>query len=146
MRILILNGPNLNLLGRREPDIYGEKDYEETMCAIGEYAERLGFSADIRQTNHEGTLIDWLHEADVEGVRAVLLNAGALTHYSYALHDAITSVNTPVYEIHLSDPEKRKEPFRHHSVIRNACAGTFAGEGADSYKKALDHVRKEWSP
>ncbi len=146
MRILILNGPNLNLLGQRETEIYGERDYEETMRAIGEYAASLGFSADIRQTNHEGTLIDWLHEADSEGVQAALLNAGALTHYSYALHDAIMSVNTTVYEIHLSDPRKRKETFRHHSVIKNACAGTFAGEEAESYKKALEHVRKEWSP
>ncbi len=145
MRILILNGPNLNLLGRREPEIYGERDYEETMRDVAAFASQLGFSVDIRQTNHEGRLIDWLHEADAEGIDAVILNPGALTHYSYALHDAIVGVDTIVYEVHLSDPKKRKEPFRHHSVIKDACAYTFAGEGIGSYKKALEHLRKEWS-
>ncbi|HEY7811301.1 MAG TPA: type II 3-dehydroquinate dehydratase [Allosphingosinicella sp.] len=135
--IFVLNGPNLNLLGTREPEIYGADTLDEIAGRLEDRARELGVALDVRQSNHEGHLIDWLHEAQAEGAKAVLLNAGGFTHTSVALHDAIKSVVTPVIEVHLSNPHAR-ENFRHRSLIGRAARGTIAGFGALSYELALD--------
>jgi 3-dehydroquinate dehydratase II len=135
--IYVLNGPNLNLLGLREPEIYGTDTLDDIAGRLEDRARELGLAVDIRQSNHEGHLIDWLHEAQAEGARAVLLNAGGLTHTSVALHDAIKAVRTPVIEVHLSNPHRR-EGFRHVSLVAQAARGTVAGFGALSYLLALD--------
>ena len=135
--IFVLNGPNLNLLGTREPEIYGHDTLDDIVGMLEDRGRTLGLDVDLRQSNHEGHLIDWLHEAQSVGARAVLLNAGGFTHTSVALHDAILSVTTPVIEVHLSNPHAR-EPFRHHSLVGQAARGTVAGFGAQSYLLALD--------
>lgn len=137
--VFVLNGPNLNLLGLREPDIYGSTTLDEIAGMLEDRALELGLAIDMRQTNHEGMLVDWLHEAQAEGAKAVLLNAGAYTHTSIALLDAIKAISTPVIEVHLSDP-KTREPFRHLSYVGMAAARTFEGHGPDSYRLALEAV------
>ena len=135
--IFVLNGPNLNLLGMREPEIYGTDTLDDIAGRLDDQARALGYDIDFRQSNHEGHLIDWLHEAQAVGAKAVLINPGGYTHSSIALHDAVKSIQVPVIEVHLSDPKKR-EPFRHISYIGMAAAATFAGHGAKSYELALD--------
>lgn len=135
--IYVLNGPNLNLLGTREPEVYGRVTLDEIAGRLAERAEKLGLRVDVRQSNHEGVLIDWLHEAHFAGAKAVLLNAGGYTHTSIALHDAIKSIKVPVIEVHLSNPATR-EKFRHTSYVGMAAHSGFAGHGADSYMLALD--------
>jgi 3-dehydroquinate dehydratase-2 len=135
--IYVLNGPNLNLLGTREPEIYGADTLDDIAGRLEDKAKALGLAVDVRQSNHEGHLIDWLHEAQAEGAKAVLLNAGGLTHTSVALHDAIKAVKVPVIEVHLSNPATR-ESFRHHSYVGMAARGTIAGFGALGYELALD--------
>jgi len=135
--VFVLNGPNLNLLGLREPEIYGSDTLDDIAGMLEDRARELGFAIDLRQSNHEGHLVDWLHEAQAEGAKAVLLNAGAYTHTSIALHDAIKAVKTPVIEVHLSNPHKREE-FRHTSYVARAARGTVAGFGALSYLVALE--------
>jgi 3-dehydroquinate dehydratase-2 len=135
--IYVLNGPNLNLLGTREPQVYGDDTLDEIAGALEDQARTLGVSVEVRQSNHEGHLIDWLHEAQAEGARAVILNAGGFTHTSVALHDAIKAVATPVIEVHLSNPQAR-ESFRRRSLIAPAARGTISGFGALSYTLALD--------
>jgi 3-dehydroquinate dehydratase II len=135
--ILVLNGPNLNLLGTREPEIYGRETLDGIMARLAARAGELGFALDARQSNHEGDLIDWLHEARERGVHAVLLNAGAYTHTSIALLDAIKAIQLPVIEVHLSDPETR-EPFRHVSYVGMAAVQCVKGLGAESYMVALE--------
>ena len=133
----MLNGPNLNLLGTREPEIYGNHSLDDIARQLAAHAATLGLAIDFRQTNHEGTLVDWLHEAETTGAHAVLLNAGALTHTSVALLDAIRSVVLPVIEVHLSNPHTR-EDFRHKSYVGMAAKGTISGFGAHSYRLALE--------
>ncbi len=135
--VFVLSGPNLNLLGTREPEIYGHDTLDAIHARLAAQAGTLGLSVDCRQTNHEGALIDWLHEAHFAGAKAVLLNGGGYTHTSVALYDAIKSIAVPVIEVHLSDPMKR-ESFRHVSYIGMAAVAHFAGHGADSYMLALD--------
>ncbi len=135
--VLVLNGPNLNLLGTREPHIYGGQTLDDIAAMLDDQAQGLGLEIDLRQSNHEGHLIDWLHEAGSRGVLAVILNAGALTHTSVGLHDAIKAIAVPVIEVHLSNPHAR-EPFRHHSFISAVAKGTICGFGAGSYTLALD--------
>ncbi len=135
--IYVLNGPNLNLLGMREPEIYGSQTLDEIASMLEDQAKAAGAEVEIRQTNHEGHLVDWLHEAQSEGAKAVLLNAGAYTHTSIALHDAIKAISVPVIEVHLSNPHAREE-FRRKSFISEAANGTIAGFGALSYTLALD--------
>ncbi|WP_200911068.1 type II 3-dehydroquinate dehydratase [Sphingomonas sp. Leaf25] len=135
--VYVLNGPNLNLLGLREPEIYGSDTLDDIAGMLEDRARELGLAIDLRQSNHEGHLIDWLHEAQAEGAKAVLLNAGGFTHTSVAIHDAIKAVKTPVIEVHLSNPHKR-EDFRHTSFIGRAARGTVAGFGALSYLVALE--------
>ena len=137
--VYVLNGPNLNLLGTREPDIYGSDTLDDIAGMLEDRARELGLAIDMRQTNHEGMLVDWLHEAQAEGARAVLLNAAAYTHTSIALLDAIKAIRTPVVEVHLSDPMTR-EPFRHISYIGMAAAKCVQGHGAKSYLIALEAV------
>lgn len=135
--VYVLNGPNLNLLGLREPDIYGSDTLDDIAGRLEDRATALGLEIDLRQSNHEGHLIDWLHEAQEKGARAVLLNAGAFTHTSLALYDAIRSIRTPVIEVHLSNPHAR-EAFRHKSYVGMAAKGSIAGFGANSYLLALE--------
>ena len=139
--VYVLNGPNLNLLGAREPEIYGHDTLDDIAGMLEDQARGLGLSVDVRQSNHEGHLIDWLHEANAHNAKAVLLNAGGYTHTSIAIHDAIKAIKVPVIEVHLSDPHKR-EPFRHVSYIGMAAAACFAGHGAKSYTLALDAAAK----
>ena len=135
--VYVLNGPNLNLLGLREPEIYGSDTLDDIAGRLEDRAKALGLEIDLRQSNHEGHLIDWLHEAQARGARAVLLNAGAFTHTSLALYDAIRSIRTPVLEVHISNPLAREE-YRHHSYVGMAARGTIAGFGALSYMLALE--------
>jgi 3-dehydroquinate dehydratase-2 len=135
--IFILNGPNLNLLGTREPEIYGSASLDDIAAQLTERAGSLGVAVDIRQSNHEGHLIDWLHEAKTAGAKAIILNAAGFTHTSIALLDAIKAIEIPVIEVHLSNPHAR-EPFRHRSYISKVAKGIVAGFGANSYILALD--------
>lgn len=135
--VFVLNGPNLNLLGLREPDIYGHDTLDDIAAMLDDRAQELGLEIDLRQSNHEGHLIDWLHEAQATGAKAVLLNAGGYTHTSVAILDAIRSIATPVFEVHLSDPATR-EPFRHHSFVALGARDSVAGLGARSYLVALE--------
>ena len=135
--VYVLNGPNLNLLGTREPEIYGHDTLDDIAGRLEDRARDLGLTIDMRQSNHEGHLVDWLHEAQAYDARAVILNAGAFTHTSIALHDAIKAIRTPVIEVHLSNPHTR-EDFRHTSFVGRAARGTIAGFGALSYALALE--------
>ena len=137
--VLVLNGPNLNLLGTREPEIYGSETLEQINAQIVARGTELGLSVECRQSNHEGVLVDWLHEARARGLHAVLLNAGAYTHTSIALLDAIKAIELPVIEVHLSDPETR-EPFRHLSYVGMAAIDCVKGLGAQSYIVALERA------
>jgi len=135
--VFVLNGPNLNLLGIREPEIYGTTTLDDIAGMLEDQARPLGLTIDMRQSNHEGHLIDWLHEANAVGAKAVLLNAGAYTHTSIALLDAIKAITVPVIEVHLSDPHQR-ESFRHLSYVGMGAVACFSGHGAASYTLALD--------
>ncbi len=138
-RVLVLNGPNLNRLGTREPEIYGTATLAELRDELGAAAE--GVEIDLRQSNDEAELIGWLHEA-VDAHTPVILNPAAFTHYSYALRDAValvTEAGIPVIEVHLSNPHAREE-FRHTSVISGVATGVIAGFGFGSYRLALDQV------
>ena len=135
--VFVLNGPNLNLLGTREPEIYGSDTLDEIAGQLEDRARELGLAIDLRQSNHEGHLIDWLHEAQASGAKAVILNAAGFTHTSVALHDAVKAIATPVIEVHLSNPHAR-DSFRHRSYVGRAARGTIAGFGALSYLLALE--------
>lgn len=135
--IFVLNGPNLNLLGSREPEIYGTDTLDDIAGQLSARAQELGVELDIRQSNHEGHLIDWLHEAQARGAKAVILNPGGYSHTSVALHDAVKSIATPVIEVHLSDPETR-ESFRHTDLVALAATKLIKGKGANGYSLALD--------
>jgi 3-dehydroquinate dehydratase II len=139
--VLVLNGPNLNLLGTREPEIYGHDTLDDIAARLEDLARTLDLTVDLRQSNHEGHLVDWLHEAQARDARGVILNAGAFTHTSVALHDAIKAIRTPVLEVHLSNPHTR-EAFRHHSYVGMAAKGTIAGFGALSYELALHAIAR----
>ncbi len=136
MRVLLLHGPNLNLLGTRQPEIYGSLTLGELEDRCRRWATEMGISLDTFQSNHEGALIDRLHAA-IGHYDAVIVNPGALSHYSYALHDAITSAALPTIEVHLSDITAR-ESWRAHSVISAACVATIVGEGPNGYRRALE--------
>lgn len=136
--VYVLNGPNLNRLGTREPEIYGRTTFDELAADCVRTAEALGLSATVLQTNDESELIGWLHRAQDEGA-GVVINPAAFTHYSYALRDACALVTTPIIEVHLSNPAAREE-FRHTSVISGVATGTIAGFGIDSYRLALRAV------
>jgi 3-dehydroquinate dehydratase-2 len=135
--VFVLNGPNMNLLGLREPEIYGTDTLDDIAGQMEDRARDLDLAIDMRQSNHEGHLVDWLHEAQAVGAKAVILNAAAYTHTSLAIHDAIKSISTPVIEVHMSNPHAR-ESFRHQSHVGRAARGTIAGFGALSYLLALE--------
>ena len=135
--IFVLNGPNLNLLGLREPEIYGTDTLDDIAGQLEDRARQLDLTIDMRQSNHEGHLIDWMHEAQAVGAKAILLNAGAYTHTSLGLYDAARSIKTPVIEVHISNPIAREE-YRHTSLVGRAARGTIAGFGALSYMLALE--------
>jgi len=135
--IFVLNGPNLNLLGTREPEIYGTDSLDDIAARLSEQAAKLGVTLDIRQSNHEGHLIDWLQEAQARGAKAVIINPGGYSHTSVALHDAVKAIATPVIEVHLSDPDRR-ESFRHTDLVALAANRVIKGEGARGYSLALD--------
>ena len=135
MRVLLLHGPNLNLLGTREPEVYGTATLAELEERCRGWAGPLGIELDAFQSNHEGALVDRLHAA-VGTVGGVVFNPGALAHYSYALHDAVTATALPTGEVHLSDIGAR-EPWRARSVVAPACLATISGKGAEGYREAL---------
>jgi 3-dehydroquinate dehydratase-2 len=139
--VFVLNGPNLNLLGTREPEVYGADTLDDIAGQLEDRARDLGLAVEIRQSNHEGHLIDWLHEAQAEGAKAVILNPGGFTHTSVALHDAVKAIATPVIEVHLSNPQAR-ESFRRRSFVAPVAAGSIAGFGALGYLLALDAAAK----
>ena len=135
MRILVINGPNLARLDIRDSSIYGDLNYQELKTVIDLAATSQGFEADIRQSDDEATIISWLHEAADKGL-PVIINPAAFTHYSYAIRDAAELVNSPLIEVHLSNPMSREE-FRHTSVISGVALGTIAGFGPHSYVLAI---------
>lgn len=138
MRILVLNGPNLNLLGTRRPEVYGETTLAELETRCRNWGRELGCEVETAQSNHEGVLIDLLHDA-VGRYDAVVCNPGALTHYSYALRDAIEAIGIPTVEVHISDINAR-EAWRATSVIADVCVASIAGEGIDGYRRALTRL------
>lgn len=135
--VMVLNGPNLNLLGTREPEIYGHTTLDDIAGLLTDAGVARGMEVDFRQSNHEGHLIDWLHEARARKAKAVILNAGAFTHTSVALYDAIKAIQLPVIEVHISNPHAREE-FRHFSYISPVAAGVIVGFGVNGYLLALD--------
>lgn len=137
MRVLVLNGPNLGRLGRRQPEIYGSTTYAELVARCEDWGRGLGLEVEVRQTNHEGELLDWLNAAADDRI-PVVLNAGAWTHYSLALYDACAQLTAPLVEVHLSDPSQRPEEFRHHSVVTPHAVRVIAGQGLDGYRQALE--------
>jgi len=134
-KVLVLNGPNLNLLGKRQPDIYGRLTLTQINQKIRALAKELGVDVDIRQSNHEGELVTWIQQAPGQ-FGAIVINPAAYTHSSVAMRDAISAVGIPTIEIHLSNIHRR-EPFRHHSYVAEAAVGQIAGFGADSYLLGL---------
>jgi 3-dehydroquinate dehydratase-2 len=136
LRVLVLSGPNLDRLGKRQPEIYGKKTLAEIHDQVSAAAAQRKAVAECRQSNHEGALVDWIGSASEDGFSGILLNAGALTHYSYALYDALKGSSLPTIEVHLSNPDAREE-FRKVSLIAPACVGRVAGFGAASYTLAL---------
>jgi 3-dehydroquinate dehydratase-2 len=137
MKLYILNGPNLNLLGIREPSHYGTATYADLVARAEAHAKELGVEVECRQTNHEGVLVDWIQEAYFEKVDGIVINPGAYTHTSIALLDALKSVNIPTVEVHISKVEER-EDFRQVSYLRAACVKTITGHGIDGYLEGMD--------
>ena len=136
MKLFVLNGPNLNRLGRREPRIYGTETLTDVSEKCARLAAEYGATVDFRQSNHEGELIDWIHEAEDVGAIGIVINPGAYTHTSIAIRDAIASVSTPTIEVHISNIHKR-EPFRHESKLAAECIGQICGLGTFGYELAI---------
>ena len=139
-RVLVLQGPNLNLLGTREPEIYGYETLDEIHEAIAKRAAELGLQTDFFQSNHEGALIDRLHQRDFD---VAIVNAGGLTHTSVSLRDALLAVQRPFIEVHLSDPSRR-EPFRQVNFLKDVAAESIVGQGARGYHLALESIARRW--
>jgi 3-dehydroquinate dehydratase-2 len=136
-RVLVLNGPNLGRLGRRQPEIYGTTTHDELAGLCAEWGRDLGLDVEVRQTNHEGEMLDWLNAA-ADDATPVVLNAAAWTHYSYAILDACAQLTAPLVEVHISNPKERPEEFRHHSVVTAYAVEVVAGHGIDGYRMALE--------
>ena len=141
MKVLVLNGPNLGRLGRRQPEIYGTTTYADLVGMCEAWGAELGLEVDVRQTNHEGHLLDWINQAADDGT-PVVLNAGAWSHYSWALSDACAQLSAPLVEVHISDPSQRPEEFRHTSVVTPHAAAVVAGKGIDGYREALEIIAR----
>lgn len=139
MNILIINGPNLNFLGIREKEVYGTKDYDYLLNLIAKKGEECGCRIEVFQSNHEGAIIDRIQDAYFDDTEAIIINPGAYTHYSYAIHDALASITLPKVEIHISDITQR-EDFRRVSVTAPACDKQIYGHGLDGYLEAVDFV------
>lgn len=137
MKILILNGPNINFLGIREPDVYGRKNYNDLVKEVEDYAREKGIEVAVYQSNHEGALVDKIQEAYFDKIDGIVFNPGAYTHTSIAILDAVKSVSIPTVEVHLSKVEDR-EAFRQVSYIREACIATVTGKGINGYLEAID--------
>jgi 3-dehydroquinate dehydratase-2 len=140
-RVLCVSGPNLQLLGTREPHVYGHETLADIHARLDVRARALGLDVEGRQTNHEGTIVDWIGSAPAQGFAGLLLNPGAYTHTSIAILDALRAVALPCIEVHLSNPDAR-EPFRRRSWVARACVGRVAGFGADSYELALEGLAR----
>jgi len=140
IRVLVLQGPNLNLVGTREPEIYGYETLDEIHAAIATHAAGLGLAVDFFQSNHEGALIDRLHRRDFE---VAIVNAGGLTHTSISLRDALLAIQRPFIEVHLSDPSRR-EPFRHVNYLHDIAFESIAGQGARGYHLALESIARRF--
>ena len=136
MRILVINGSNMNMLGIRQPEIYGSATYEDLLALIRQEAQRLGVEVSFFQSNHEGALVDAIQQAYFDGTDGIIINPAAYTHTSVALLDAVKAVGIPTVEVHVSDPDTREE-FRHVSYIRAACVATIRGHGLPGYLEAL---------
>ena len=137
--ILVINGPNLNLLGKREPGVYGTQSLEQINAAVRAYADKLGIQTEFYQSNYEGGLVDAIHGAAGRHT-GIVINAGAYTHYSYAIRDAITAVKLPCVEVHISNVHTREE-FRRHSVLSPVCVGVIAGFGENGYMLAIQALK-----
>ncbi|MEA5054396.1 MAG: type II 3-dehydroquinate dehydratase [Propionicimonas sp.] len=145
MDVLVVNGPNLNTLGTREPEVYGSVTLPEIEADLIAQGSLAGLSVDTFQSNHEGALIDRLHAASTDGTRFIIINAGAYTHTSVALRDALAAVRIPFIEVHISNIHAREE-FRHHSYLSDLAAGVLFGFGTDGYRLAMDHVIAQLTP
>jgi len=139
MKVLVLNGANLGRLGRRQPEIYGRTTHAELVELCTDWGREIGLAVEVRQTNHEGELLDWLNTAADEET-PVVLNAAAWSHYSYALLDACAQLVAPLVEVHISDPAQRPEEFRRHSVVSSHAARVITGHGVDGYRLALESL------
>jgi 3-dehydroquinate dehydratase-2 len=138
MQVIVLNGVNLDVLGRRDPELYGGLSLDELETRIYEWAAELGCQVRCRQTNNEGEYVGWCHDI-LDGADAVIVNPGAWSHYSYAIHDALELVGVPIVEVHLSDVQSREE-WRRHSVIADLAAKRIVGKGPDGYREALEFL------
>jgi len=139
VKVLVLNGPNLGRLGKRQPEIYGATTFAELSALCERWGDELGLEVEVRQTNHEGALLDWLNAAADEQT-PVVLNAGAWTHYSYALYDACAQLTAPLVEVHISAPSKRPEEWRHTSLVTPHAVRMIEGEGIEGYRIALETI------
>lgn len=140
MKLLVINGPNLNFLGIREKSVYGTQDYQYLLKLIEEKGAECGCDIEVFQSNHEGAIIDRIQEAYFDGTEGIVINPGAYTHYSYAIRDALASITIPRVEVHISDITKREE-FRKTSVTKDACNHQIYGQGLDGYLQAIDYIR-----
>lgn len=140
MKLLVLNGPNLNLLGQREPEVYGKETLADLERELSKYALSKSVELQFKQSNWEGQLIDWIHDAE-NHVDGIIINPGAFTHYSYAIRDAISSITKPVVEVHISNVHAREE-FRKNSVVAPVCVGQITGFGLEGYWMAVDYFTR----
>jgi 3-dehydroquinate dehydratase II len=139
--ILIINGPNLNMLGKREPNVYGSQTLADLEQHCKEWGQAVETTVDCRQSNHEGVILDWLHTAEQEGFEGIVLNPGGFTHTSVALRDAISAISVPVIEVHLSNIYAREE-FRRHSYVSAVCEGVISGLGFEGYRAAIQILKR----
>lgn len=139
MKLLVVNGPNLNMLGKRDPAVYSSRTYDDLLQMIGNKASELNMTVEVFQSNHEGAIIDRLQDAMEDGTEGLVINPGAYTHYSYAIHDALEILSFPKIEVHISDINTREE-FRRVSVTRPACDGQIVGEGFEGYLHAMEMI------
>ncbi|MFT3984827.1 MAG: type II 3-dehydroquinate dehydratase [Lachnospiraceae bacterium] len=140
MKILVINGPNLNFLGIREVDVYGRQDYDFLRQMVMKKAAQENILVEMFQSNHEGAIIDKIQESYYDITDGVVINPGAYAHYSYAIHDALSSIRTPKVEVHISDISKRAEEWRHNSVTAPACNHLIKGHGLEGYLEAIDYL------